>query len=513
MHQSAAEEALGRLLSATEKTRLENDRFGHLALFETNKEATSFSLAELVKVLFRARTLVGKDLKAYVEKRVMQLEAGDKASFMTDNERASRAKRWIAKCESMPEATQKCVVAAETTEQADACSAGGSATAKTPVSAKAAWVVRGGDPSDQDAKFVALANNGDVIAAGDLDGTLDLAGQVVKAQAADAWVARFAPDGTVRWAKEVGGKGIEYVVGLGVSADDKVSIALTSDIAPKFSRATLAPEASITSTPIPIDGSIDGAAIHANGDTVTGFRGYKNVKGEACAGRAFVVKRFAADGKQLWTRCNDEKDEASFTEARMRFAAGPNGMTAVCGVFSGQVTWSETAAPASEADAERAFVLVLDANGAQRWVGHIDGEAKAFCDAITVADDGSVAAVVRATGRSALTLWDSHGRHSWTHVCRKLVDASDDCELSAVAASGSDIVVAGHLGRYTGIATIDNATGERKKLSVFDEGARIEGLAARAGAVVFATGFSGLTNFGTPVESDGASVDVLVGRL
>lgn len=63
------EEELGRLLSVGEDAVLEKKKLGRLALFRTEEESTSFSLSELVKVLFRLRTMVGRDLNAYIEKR------------------------------------------------------------------------------------------------------------------------------------------------------------------------------------------------------------------------------------------------------------------------------------------------------------------------------------------------------------------------------------------------------------------------------------------------------------
>lgn len=63
------EETLGRLLSVAQDATLENKKLERLALFRTNTESTSFSLSELVMVLFRLRTVVGRDLKAYLEWR------------------------------------------------------------------------------------------------------------------------------------------------------------------------------------------------------------------------------------------------------------------------------------------------------------------------------------------------------------------------------------------------------------------------------------------------------------
>lgn len=455
-----------------------------------------------------------------VAKRLVELEAGDKASFMTDKERTSRAQRWIATCKPMSEAARKCVIAATTLEQAKACSSGGSAKPeKGDATAKAAWVVRGGDASDQDAKLVAVTVDGDVIAAGDFEGKLDLGGQMVTAQGTDAWVARLSPSGEVRWVKSFGGTGRDYVDGLSLGADGSITITLTANEPPRFSRVTLAPDGTATSTPIAIDQTVHAVATHANGDVVLGSRVIEPVKGTACGAMSFVIQRFATDGKRLWARCNDGQTPVTFTSEPMQLAGGPDGMTAVCAGFSGALAWSGKVAPGGDSDNDRAFVMLLDAKGEPRWVNYLNSERRALCDALAVTEDGSVAALVRGTTPgAAVTIWETDGTQRWTRSCKELVGTSEDCELSAVASGGANIVVAAQSGARTVIATIDGGSGVMKQASTFDEGTRIDSLAARAGVIVFGTRFSGTANFGAgPIEStagsDGASMDVLVGRL
>jgi|GEM_PF-6266171 len=68
------EEALGHLLSVGEDAVLEQKQFRRLALFRPTSDKNAFSIQELVKVLFRLRNIVGKDLKAYLE---MRMKKGD----------------------------------------------------------------------------------------------------------------------------------------------------------------------------------------------------------------------------------------------------------------------------------------------------------------------------------------------------------------------------------------------------------------------------------------------------
>lgn len=452
-----------------------------------------------------------------VGKKLAELDAGDKATFMTDNERASRAKRWIATCEPMSQAQRKCVLAATSMEAADACGDTGSAKGSgSATSTTAAWVMRAGDGGYQKAAFVVIAPDGDVVAAGDFEGTLDMHGQAVVGQRTDAWVARFAPDGTSRWVKRFGGEGRDYTTGLTLGVDGNALLVVSADADPRFSRVTIAKDGSISApTPIATDGNVDAAALHDNGDIVLGSRVIEPIKGGACAASGIALHRVAADGKRIWSRCNDGKAEVTLTDDMLKLADGPDGITAVCGGFSGALAWGGKAAPEAGSD-ERVFVLALDAKGEPRWADYVAGTGGAVCDTITVTDDSSVVAAIVGSG---LASWKADGTKRWTRSCEELLGTKEKCEISALTASGSDVVVAAQSGAQTSIATIDVNAGTKKQATIFDEGrARIESLAAQGKTVVFAAGFSRTVNFGTgPLESaagdNGASMDALVGRL
>src|SRR5690606_28845620 len=120
----------------------------------------------------------------------------------------------------------------------------------------------------------------------------------------------------------------------------------------------------------------------------------------------------------------------------------------------------------------------------------------------------------------ALKMWDADGKERWTRSCAELLGETKDCELAALAANGSNVVVAAESGGGTVIATIDGKTGATKQTHEFEKG-RIDtiALASRANDVAFAGGFSGTANFGTgdvtsTEGSDGdTTTDVLIGRL
>lgn len=97
------EKAIGKLLSVAEDDALEKEQFKRLALFRTEEESTSFSLSELVKILFRLRMMVGKDLKAYLAKRAKGRDI-DLAKFLPEEFEAiiDAAKLW-----GMPDLVEK----------------------------------------------------------------------------------------------------------------------------------------------------------------------------------------------------------------------------------------------------------------------------------------------------------------------------------------------------------------------------------------------------------------------
>lgn len=454
-----------------------------------------------------------------VASRLVQLELGNKAGFLTETERVSRARRWLGKCEPMSETARKCVLAATTIEEASACGDKGSATtAKAEPPAKAAWVVRGGDASYQSVTRVVLASDGDVIVAGDFDGTLDLNGHTVSAQRTGAWVARLSETGVVRWVQKVGGNGRDYVNGLGVGADGAIVITVSAtDESSQFLRATVTTDGVATMKPLAAEARPGAAGLHANGDVVAISRVLEPVKKGTCAATGFVVQRFAPDGKRVWSRCNDGKEEVVFADQPMQLAAGQNGATAVCAGFHGALAWGGKAAP--EGDSKRAFVMTFDAKGEVRWVTYVAGDSSAMCDAITVTEDGGVFAILLRAGPGfALASWSDDGAERWTRSCAELLDVKGKCDLTAITANGPDVVVAATLDRHTVIATIDGKTGVKKRARRFDGVTTTSSLAARDELVVFATGFSGYANFGTALtsadDSEGdASMDVLVGRL
>lgn len=62
-------ETLGQLLTIGEDAALSRQRLERLAKFRTHEESVSFSLTELVKILFRLRTTIGADLADYLKER------------------------------------------------------------------------------------------------------------------------------------------------------------------------------------------------------------------------------------------------------------------------------------------------------------------------------------------------------------------------------------------------------------------------------------------------------------
>ncbi len=101
----------------------------------------------LVLVVIGCRTKATKTSCDAVGEHLAVLDAGRMANFMTEKERASRAKRWVATCESMNEEQRKCSLAATSTQEAGACTnarADGAGADQRPTTT-AKWIRPGND--------------------------------------------------------------------------------------------------------------------------------------------------------------------------------------------------------------------------------------------------------------------------------------------------------------------------------------------------------------------------------
>lgn len=87
------------------------------------------------------------------------------------------------------------------------------------------WIEQIGTPRADNATGVAIAAGGDVLVAGWTEG--DLAGA---RGGADGFLIRLAPDGTERWARQLGGAGIDFLIGVAADRDEAVVVGTTDGV-------------------------------------------------------------------------------------------------------------------------------------------------------------------------------------------------------------------------------------------------------------------------------------------
>ncbi|MBN4059022.1 hypothetical protein JYT22_00040 [Endomicrobium sp. AH-315-J14] len=87
----------------------------------------------------------------------------------------------------------------------------------------ALWGRRFGDPGAQRATALAIDSQGNVIIAGEFEGTIDLGGdQLVSAGSTDIFVAKLTSSGVHLWSHRFGGKSTDRVLSVAASADGHV---------------------------------------------------------------------------------------------------------------------------------------------------------------------------------------------------------------------------------------------------------------------------------------------------
>jgi hypothetical protein len=97
------------------------------------------------------------------------------------------------------------------------------------------WAKRFGSLSDDSVRAVSIDSAGNIIVAGYFSGTVDFGGviltsvpnPVLGSYVADAFVAKYSPNGSLIWAKGFGGNTTDYASAVAVDGSDNVFIAVT----------------------------------------------------------------------------------------------------------------------------------------------------------------------------------------------------------------------------------------------------------------------------------------------
>ncbi|MDI1450654.1 hypothetical protein [Polyangium sp. 6x1] len=239
-----------------------------------------------------------------------------------------------------------------------------------------------GDAAPQTAYGVAFTKSGDVVVAGEFDGTLDLGGGVLQsAGGGDAFVARLSGvDTTSKWSVKIGDDALvqrAYAVAVGPSGEVAVTGTFDGSI-------TLAGTTLTSTTPVDAfllvfepDGALrfgkqigdttggnqigTGVAFDAAGNVVvTGtFDGSIDFGAGAVASAGtfdvFVAKYAAETGALLWARTEgDDQPQHAFG-----IAALPDSRTLLSGGFAGTIDFDAPAAPLTSQGVLDVFVARL----------------------------------------------------------------------------------------------------------------------------------------------------------
>lgn len=466
----------------------------------------------------------------------LEIEAkyGDKAQFMAERERGAVIARWTSKCEQdrFPADVRRCLSGAKTMTDAVACEPSidtqSSRAASGGNALSTRWIQAVQGIGDQYAKAIVLAPDGDVLAAGYFSDTAAIGTTTLKsAGSQDIWLARFAPQGSPRWAIRLGGEEREILTALSVTSQGAVVVGLRyegepPDFGEGLGYARHVKDAGISrpmvlvtvaadgSQPrvsaLPIEGAAEGIAALPDGGLLVTSRA-KRTTVRDCGQSAFVAARLRADGSIAWSKCSD--GGASFTsmDGLTRVSTTPDGGVAMCGSFSGRLGWAgERSATKPDDQQWSAFVASLDPEGKFRWIRYAYGQLE--CHGLAVSRDGAVSAlflsdpsqsvdVVGAKSRgAAIGTWSSNGELQWLRSCDEAVGV-EQCRFSSLTSSGDRLAVAAQAGGSGVIAELDGLGklhGEARRFPKDILETRIVGL--QDGAYAFADAPAGIDTIG-----------------
>jgi len=400
------------------------------------------------------------------------------------------------------------------------------------------WVGVWGDARDQGTNGVALAPDGDVVATGHCYGRLELAGQRLDCgqDFADAWVARFAPDGKLRWASRFGTPDAsDHSWGVAVARGGRIFVAIENSEPADYGAGpgdregmedpmiilVLEPDGRVAFVrAYPGLGRAEAIAATPDGGVVLGLR--TTVREVAarignlpltCPRFGFAAIHLDAAGQPVWARCNDLEPQSAYfgIEMQARVAAASNGDVVLCAGFEGEVAWAGQLLRAAGGDEKAAFVVALaGADGAVRWAHAVEG---AVCDG--VAADPRGGALMLADGK--LWSWNQSGVERWALEGEQIFGGPAGLVDVAMGPDGHLIVTAGRpRSDAVLLAALAPESGKPAVVRELPSGGYFSPIAVGAGGTLaVGSWFEGKADFGAGrVRSAGSEYpDVLVGLL
>jgi hypothetical protein len=257
------------------------------------------------------------------------------------------------------------------------------------------WSRQFGDMSAQGAHLVAVDADGDALISGRFHGEVDFGeGPLVSAGLSDVFLARFTPEGELRWSRRFGAAQQEDATGLAVDAEGHIALsgtfegsidlgggALTSPRGRGHFIALFDNEGQLRWSRL-----LGDAEVPRGGPVAFDATGHLFVveRGEGGGSRAFAVTRFTREGHPLWSR----RFEGRGPQDVLGLAAAPGGGVVVAGVLGGELDFGDgVSSGLGETDA---FVLELGAEGDLLRVRRFGDAAHQFGQSVAVDAAGSV---------------------------------------------------------------------------------------------------------------------------
>jgi hypothetical protein len=236
-----------------------------------------------------------------------------------------------------------------------------------------------------------------LIAAGTFHGTLDLGTvQLVSQGDQDIFVAKFAANGALLWAKALGGAGLDHFTGLAVAPDGTAFVARAD---PGLRLTSFGPDGEVL-----WEKSYDVQTAFAQGSVVTAtgvswlsreatgdlflaatYEGTATLGGQAVTSAGYtdmLVTRLGPQGDPIWVKSLG----GSKTDQVLAVAASSDGGVILGGAFFGSMAFGETTVT-STGDYD-GFVAKLGGDGSPVFFTPVEGEHSQEVGAVAATSDG-----------------------------------------------------------------------------------------------------------------------------
>ncbi|WP_437601002.1 SBBP repeat-containing protein [Sorangium sp. So ce590] len=368
------------------------------------------------------------------------------------------------------------------------------------------WSRGFGDANGQYARSVAVDADGNVIVAGQLEGTVDFGGGPLTATGADAFVAKFDRFGTHLWSKRFAGDGNQFAMALAVDPVGDVLVAGRAFGSVNFGGGVLVSHGREDVFVAKLDASgehvwsrlfggsgadrCDRIAVDPAGNVLVagGFHDAVDFGGGVLTSAglrdAFVLRLASEDGRTLLAvRAGDKGDDLAHG-----VAADAAGNLLVAGHFSGSIDLG--GAPLASAGLTDVFLAKLSPSGDPVWSARFGGAG---------ADEAHDLAVHEATGDVVLT--------------GTFASTIDFGAGPLTSAGGQDLFVARLSGAGAHVLSRRFGDAEDQLFTDFETGARASAAVDAAGNLVLAGPLFGAADFGGGLLTSRGKTDVYLVKL